>query len=66
MKRVTTGLFRMVTDENNRTGWYICGLEPLTTLYGPKIGPNFHLLLKKIKMVFDPTDTMNPGKLINI
>ena len=66
MKRVTTGLFRMVSDDNNRTGWYLCGLEPLTTLYGPKIGPDFHLMLKKIKKIFDPTDTMNPGKLVNM
>jgi hypothetical protein len=66
MNRVATGEFRMVTDENNRTSWYICGFEPFTTLYGPKIGPNFHLLLKKIKKVFDPLDTMNPGKLVKI
>lgn len=66
MNRVATGLFRMVSDENNRNSWYLCGVEPFTTLYGPKIGPNFHLMLKKIKKVFDPTDTMNPGKLINM
>jgi glycolate oxidase len=66
MKRVTTGLFRMVGEEGNETGWYVCGLEPFTTLYGPKIGPDFHLVLQKVKRAFDPTDTMNPGKLVSM
>jgi len=46
-------------------GWYIF-VEPLTTIHGPNIGPDFHLRLKDIKRVFDPKDTMNPGKLVNM
>jgi len=45
-------------------GW-VCFLELITTIFGPKIGPNFNLLLKKIKKVFDPNSTMNPGKLVS-
>jgi hypothetical protein len=40
--------------------------QSFTSIYGPKIGPNFHLLVKKVKNIFDPGDMMNPGKLVNM
>ena len=44
-------------------GWFSF-IEPLTSIYGPHIGPDFHLILRKVKEIFDPKDTMNPGKLV--
>jgi FAD/FMN-containing dehydrogenase len=41
-------------------------IEPGTTTLGSDYGPNQHLWLKEIKRVFDPNDTMNPGKLIKM
>jgi FAD/FMN-containing dehydrogenase len=41
-------------------------MEPLTTIFGQDIGPNFHLWLKKIKKIFDPNDIMNPGTLVSM
>ncbi len=38
--------------------------EPHGVWFGPQIGPNFHLLLRKMKQIFDPKDTMNPDVLI--
>ncbi|MCP4196220.1 MAG: FAD-binding oxidoreductase [Proteobacteria bacterium] len=46
-------------------GWFI-NIEPLTTIFGPDIGPNFHLWLRRVKNIFDPRNIMNPDKLINM
>jgi hypothetical protein len=51
--------------EKDKLGWYI-HVEPLTTIFGPSIGPNFHLWLKRVKHIFDPEDILNPNKLINM
>ena len=40
--------------------------EPLTTILGAQVGPNFHQLSINMKNVFDPKDTMNPGKLVSM
>jgi hypothetical protein len=45
---------------------YTVFMEPLTSWFGPKVGPNFNLLIKKIKEIFDPNDTLNPNKLIKM
>ncbi len=49
----------------DKLGWYI-HMEPLTTIFGPEVGPNFHLWLKRMKNIFDPNDIMNPEKLIRM
>jgi FAD/FMN-containing dehydrogenase len=46
-------------------GWFI-NMEPLTTIFGPDIGPNFNLWLRRVKNIFDPGNIMNPDKLINM
>ena len=46
---------------DDQLGWFI-HMEPLTTIFGPKIGPNFHHWLRRVKKIFDPNDTMNPEK----
>jgi len=38
--------------------------EPHGAWFGPQIGPNFHLMLKDMKKVFDPKDIMNPNTLV--
>ena len=38
--------------------------EPHGAWFGPQIGPNFHLMLKDMKKVFDPKDIMNPNCLV--
>ncbi len=49
----------------DQLGWYI-HMEPLTTIFGKSIGPNFNLWLKRIKNIFDPNNIMNPEKLIKM
>ncbi len=49
----------------DKLGWFI-HMEPLTSIYGPDIGPNFHLWLRKIKKIFDPNDIMNPDNLVRM
>lgn len=39
-------------------------IEPNTSALASDYGPNQHLWLQEIKRVFDPNDTMNPGKLV--
>ena len=51
--------------KKDQLGWFI-HMEPLTSIFGPKIGPDFHLWLKRVKKIFDPNDIMNPKKLINM
>jgi len=63
-RRQTIDAFITHTKED-KLGWYI-HVEPLTSIFGPEIGPNFHLWLKRVKNIFDPNDIMNPGKLINM
>lgn len=52
-------------SEEDQLGWYI-HMEPLTSMFGPKVGPNFHLWLRRIKNIFDPKNIMNPEKLIKM
>ncbi|MFC2031776.1 FAD-binding oxidoreductase [Chloroflexota bacterium] len=40
--------------------------EPFPSWKGTQIGPNFHLLLKNMKHVFDPKDVMNPNRLVTL
>jgi hypothetical protein len=40
--------------------------EPMTSVLAPKVGPNFPRWLKEIKKIFDPNDTMNPGRLVEM
>ncbi len=61
-RRQTIEAFIRHTKEDE-LGWYI-HVEPLTSIFGPKIGPNFHLWLKRVKNLFDPNDIMNPEKLV--
>jgi len=51
--------------KTDRLGWFI-HMEPLTSIFGPDIGPNFHLWLRRIKEIFDPNDIMNPDKLVKM
>lgn len=46
----------------NPSGYWILG-EPTGAWFGPQIGPDFHLMLKKMKQVFDPKDILNPDAL---
>ncbi len=63
-KKQTKDAFITHTKED-KLGWYI-HMEPLTTIFGPTVGPNFHLWLRKIKNIFDPNNIMNPDKLISM
>ncbi len=63
-RRQTVDAFISQTKKD-KLGWYI-HVEPLTSIFGPAIGPNFHLWLKRVKGIFDPEDIMNPDKLINM
>ena len=45
---------------------YLMFPEPLGSIFGEQVGPNFNLLAKKIKDVFDPNETSNPGKLCKV
>jgi hypothetical protein len=38
--------------------------EPHGVWFGPVIGPNFHLMLRKMKQIFDPKDTMTPDVMV--
>ena len=51
--------------KEDRLGWFI-HMEPLTSIFGPGIGPNFHLWLRRVKEIFDPNDIMNPDKLVKM
>jgi len=51
--------------KDDKLGWYI-HVEPLTSIFGPEIGPNFHLWLRRTKRIFDPNNIMNPDKLIKM
>ena len=51
--------------KKDKLGYFI-HMEPLTSIFGPEVGPNFHLWLKRIKNIFDPNDIMNPDKLISM
>jgi len=53
----------MVRDTPNNPSGYWVLKEPTGAWFGDKIGPNFHLMLKRMKAIFDPKDTMNPDKL---
>lgn len=60
-------IFPMIVEvvratDRNPSGYWLMG-EPMGIWYGPKVGPNFHLMVRKIKQLFDPKDTMNPDKL---
>ena len=46
----------------NPSGYWILG-EPTGAWFGPQIGPDFHLMLKKMKQVFDSKDILNPDAL---
>jgi len=46
----------------NPSGYFVLA-EPTGAWFGSKIGPNFHLMLKKMKNVFDPNDILNPDAL---
>ena len=45
-------------------GYYY--MEPIITIFSPMVGPNLKHWVGEIKRVFDPNDTMNPGKLIRL
>lgn len=49
------------TDKNPSGYWVLA--EPMGLWFGEKIGPNFHLLVKNMKKIFDPNDISNPDKL---
>lgn len=51
--------------KEDQIGWYI-HMEPLTSIFGPKIGPNFHVWLQRVKNIFDPNNIMNPDKLVSM
>jgi hypothetical protein len=38
-------------------------VEPLISIFDPEIGPNFHLCLKRIENIFNPSNSMSPDKL---
>ena len=63
-RRQTVEAF-IAQTEKDQLGWYI-HVEPLTSIFGPAIGPNFHRWLQRVKMIFDPKDIMNPNKLIKM
>jgi hypothetical protein len=46
----------------NPSGYWTLN-EPHGVWLGPQIGPNFHLMVKRMKQVFDPKDIMNPDVL---
>jgi hypothetical protein len=46
----------------NPSGYWTLA-EPTGAWFGDKIGPNFHLMLKGMKQVFDSRDIMNPDAL---
>ncbi len=49
--------------KKDQLGWFI-NMEPGTSIFGPDIGPNFHLWLRRVKNIFDPNNIMNPDKLV--
>lgn len=54
-----------ISPKYDNLGMYI-QIEPGTTFLRDDYGPNHHLWIQEIKRVFDPDDTMNPGKLIRM
>jgi len=38
-------------------------VEPLTTMF-PEAGPNSHLLMRKLRKVFDPNNVCSPGRQV--
>ena len=38
--------------------------EPHGAWFGPIMGPNFHILLRKMKQIFDPKDIMTPDVMV--
>jgi hypothetical protein len=49
------------TPQNPSGYWTLA--EPMGAWFGSKVGPNFHLMLKRMKQVFDPKDIMNTDAL---
>ncbi|MFC1969537.1 FAD-binding oxidoreductase [Chloroflexota bacterium] len=56
------GFIRTPKEDQLDLGYYY--MEPVLTIFSPVVGPNAKHWVSQIKKVFDPKDTMNPGKLV--
>ena len=56
------GFIRTPKEDLLDLGYYY--MEPVLTIFSPIVGPNAKHWVSQIKKVFDPEDTMNPGKLV--
>ena len=56
------GFIRTPKEDLLDLGYYY--MEPMLTIFSPMVGPNAKHWVSQIKKVFDPKDTMNPGKLV--
>jgi hypothetical protein len=61
ISKITIDVFR--DSEKSPSGYWVLR-EPMAYWYGKRIGPNYGDWLRKVKEVFDPTDTSNPDRLI--
>jgi len=58
------GFLRTPKEDHLDLGYYY--MEPMLTVFSSTIGPNLKHWVSEIKRVFDPNDTMNPGKLVKL
>jgi len=58
------GFIRTAKTDLLDLGYYY--MEPVLTIYSPVVGPNAKHWVAQIKHIFDPNDTMNPGKLVRL
>lgn len=60
------GIYGMASVVKNNMGPMLMAFvnaEPLTTMF-PEVGPNSHLLMRKIRKVFDPNNVASPGRQV--
>ena len=58
------GMVRATKQDKLDLGYYY--MEPILSIFSPMVGPNLKHWVGKVKHIFDPNDTMNPGKLIRL
>jgi len=60
------GIYGTATVVKNNLGPMLMAFvnaEPFTTMF-PEVGPNSHLLMRKIRKVFDPNSVASPGRQV--
>lgn len=57
------GISRLIKEKVGNTLMAFIGVEPMTTMF-PEVGPNAHIIFRKIRQVFDPNSVCSPGRQV--